>query len=109
MPKLAGASLPGAVGPVERIGRIADLIEKSSERNETLGQLTPEVVDKLHEQQLFRMLLPRAYDGEEIDLVTWFRARRHYEIISSIFKCLPLNLAGLGKPVGKLFGPRQRG
>jgi alkylation response protein AidB-like acyl-CoA dehydrogenase len=61
-------------GPVERIGRIAHVIESSGAANERLGRLTPEVVDNLHEQRLFRMLLPRAYDGEEVDLVTWFRA-----------------------------------
>ena len=61
-------------GPVERIGRIADVIGKSGAANEALGRLTPEVVDKLHEQRLFRMLLPRAYDGDEVDLGTWFRA-----------------------------------
>jgi indole-3-acetate monooxygenase len=74
MPMCSGALLPPSVSPLERIGRIADLIEKSGKRNEALRQLAPEVIDKLHEQRLFRMLLPRAYDGEEIDLVTWFRA-----------------------------------
>jgi alkylation response protein AidB-like acyl-CoA dehydrogenase len=63
-----------SAGPVERIGSIADVIEKSGGANEALGQLTPEVVEKLHEQRLFRLLLPRAYGGEEIDLVTWFRS-----------------------------------
>ena len=43
-------------------------IEKAGAANEALGQLTPEVVDKLHEQRLFRLLLPRAYGGEEVDL-----------------------------------------
>ena len=62
------------MGPVERIARIATAIEKSGAENEALGQLTPEVVNKLHEQRLFRMLLPRAYGGEEVDLPTWFRA-----------------------------------
>lgn len=61
-------------GPVERIGRIADLIARSGEANEALGRLTPEVVDALHGERLFRMLLPRDYGGEEVDYVTWFRA-----------------------------------
>src|SRR5882724_8351445 len=61
-------------GPVERIARIAPLIEGSGARNEALGVLAPEVVDGLHEQRLFRMLLPRAYGGDEVDAVTWFRA-----------------------------------
>ena len=64
----------GAAGPVERIARIAEIIERSGAANEALGRLTPEVVDKLHEARLFRMLLPRAYDGDEVDLGTWFRA-----------------------------------
>ena len=63
-----------ALGPVERIAGIAAVLERSSSANEALGRLTPEVVDKLHEQRLFRMLLPRDYDGEEVDLATWFRA-----------------------------------
>jgi indole-3-acetate monooxygenase len=74
MPSRADTSSPSADGPVARISRIADVIAKSGAANEALGQLTPEVVDKLHEQRLFRMLLPRAYGGEEVGLVTWFRA-----------------------------------
>jgi len=68
------AGAPGSAGIVERIGRIAGLIEQSGARNEALGRLAPEVVDQLHEQRLFRLLLPRVYDGEEVDLATWFRA-----------------------------------
>jgi indole-3-acetate monooxygenase len=60
--------------PLERIARIADVLERSGAANEALGRLTPEVVDKLHETRLFRLLLPRAYDGDEVDPATWFRA-----------------------------------
>lgn len=74
MPSATGPSSSGTPGPIERIGRIADVIAKAGGDNEALGQLVPQVVDHLHEQRLFRMLLPRAYGGEEIDLVTWFRA-----------------------------------
>lgn len=74
MRKGNSTSLGDAAGPVERIGQIAELIEASGGANEALGQLTPQVVDALHEQRLFRMLLPRAYGGEEVDLGTWFCA-----------------------------------
>ena len=69
MPKLAETPTPDPAGPVERIGRIAELVEASGDHNEALGRLSSQVVDKLHEERLFRMLLPRAYGGEEIDLV----------------------------------------
>jgi indole-3-acetate monooxygenase len=74
MPKTREAPPADTAGPVERIARIAKVIEASSARNEQLGRLAPEVVDKLHEQRLLRMLLPSAYGGEEVDLGTWFRA-----------------------------------
>jgi 3-hydroxy-9,10-secoandrosta-1,3,5(10)-triene-9,17-dione monooxygenase len=74
MPSRADTASPSADGPVERIGRIADVIARSSAANEALGRLTPEVVDKLHAQRLFRLLLPRAYGGDEVDPATWFRA-----------------------------------
>jgi alkylation response protein AidB-like acyl-CoA dehydrogenase len=70
---IAGTTAGDSAGPVERIARIAGLIERSAAAGEALGRLMPEVVDSLHEQRLLRLLLPRAY-GEEIDAVTWFRA-----------------------------------
>jgi len=74
MPTLVSVPPPDRTDPVERIGRIAEILEKSGAENEALGRLTPEVVNKLHEQRLFRLLLPRAYGGDEVDLPTWFRA-----------------------------------
>jgi indole-3-acetate monooxygenase len=74
MPSIAGSPSPSAADPVERIARIADVIGKSGAANEALGRLTPEVVDKLHEQRIFRLLLPRVYGGDEVDLATWFRS-----------------------------------
>jgi indole-3-acetate monooxygenase len=74
LPGISGSAAPDPAGPLERIARIAGLIETSAAANEALGRLSPEVVDKLHEERLLRMLLPRAYGGEEVDPVTWFRA-----------------------------------
>ncbi len=74
MSSIVGAAARDTAGPVERIARIAGVIEASAPANEALGRLTPEVVDRLHEQRLLRMLLPAAYGGDEIDPVTWFRA-----------------------------------
>ena len=66
------ASSPAA-DPVARVASIADVLRRAAPENEKLGRLTPEVVDKLHEQRLFRLLLPAAYGGDEADLATWFR------------------------------------
>jgi alkylation response protein AidB-like acyl-CoA dehydrogenase len=72
MPKLAGATAVEEVGPVERVARIADVIGGAGDRNEKLRRLAPEVVEALQEQRLLRLLLPRAFGGDEVDLVTWF-------------------------------------
>src|SRR5262249_49445889 len=63
------SSPPSADGPVERIGRIAEVIGRSGAADESLGRLTPEVLDKLHEQRLFRLLLPKASGGAAVGLV----------------------------------------
>ncbi len=60
--------------PVARVAKIAGLIRGSAADNEALGRLTPQVADQLVEQRLFRLLLPRAYGGDEVDLATWFRS-----------------------------------
>ena len=46
---LSGATFPTTdrASPVERIARIARLVEDSGARNEALGVLAPEVVDSL--------------------------------------------------------------
>src|SRR5262249_60521927 len=71
VPKLASAPAVEEAGPVERVARIADVIGGAGERNEKLRRLAPEVVDALHEQRLFRLLLPRAFGGDGVHLVTW--------------------------------------
>jgi alkylation response protein AidB-like acyl-CoA dehydrogenase len=70
----SSALRPDHADPLERIARIAAVIAGSGAASEQLGRLTPEVVDKLHEQRLFRLLLPRVYGGDEVDLGTWFRS-----------------------------------
>jgi alkylation response protein AidB-like acyl-CoA dehydrogenase len=65
---------PYASDPVARVASIADVLRRAAPANEKLGRLTPEVVDKLHEHRLFRLLLPAAYGGDEVDLATWFRS-----------------------------------
>jgi alkylation response protein AidB-like acyl-CoA dehydrogenase len=62
-----------ASDPVARVASIAELLDQASAENERLGRLTPQVVEALHAARLFRLLLPSAYGGEEIDLVSWFR------------------------------------
>ena len=74
MPKLAGAPAAADAGPLERIERIADVIGGAGDRNEKLRRLAPEVVEALHAQRIWRLLLPRALGGDELDLVTWFNA-----------------------------------
>ena len=59
--------------PVARARAIAARIEADSPRIEAGKALTPEVLDALHGAALFRTLLPRAYNGEEVRPATFFR------------------------------------
>lgn len=68
----SGAQAQGPT-PEERVAAIAPLISGSSERIENERRLTPEVRQALHENNLFRLLLPRVYGGEEVDPMTFFR------------------------------------
>jgi alkylation response protein AidB-like acyl-CoA dehydrogenase len=59
--------------PVARARAIAPVIEAASQRIEQGKALTPEVLDALHGAALFRTLLPRAYNGEQVTPATFFR------------------------------------
>ena len=74
MARNAGSEPADQDGPVARIARIASVVESAAAGNERIGRLQPEVVEALHGQRLFRMLLPKVYGGEEVDLATWFNA-----------------------------------
>jgi indole-3-acetate monooxygenase len=59
--------------PVARARSIAARIEADAPRIESGKALTPEVLDALHGAALFRTLLPRAYNGEEVRPAAFFR------------------------------------
>lgn len=65
------ARIRSDVDYVARARALAPLIEAAAPRMEAARQLTPEVVEALHEAGLFRMLLPRSYNGGELDLPTF--------------------------------------
>ena len=69
--RAAPAALPP---PAERVAAIAPLLTEAGAKNEALGRLTPEVVDALHAQRLYRMLLPKAYGGDEVTPPEFFKA-----------------------------------
>ena len=59
--------------PEERVAAIAPIISECSERVEKERRLTPEIRQALHENNLFRLLLPRTFGGDEVDPMTFFR------------------------------------
>src|SRR5262245_20733175 len=73
IPSPTGQAAAHALKPLARIASIAALIQNSAADNETLGRLTPPMGEQLHQQRLFRLLLPRAYGDDEVDLASWFR------------------------------------
>ena len=60
----------------ELIGRARELIpliECASERIERERRIPEDVLDALHEARLFRLLIPRSCDGEEVEPATLFQ------------------------------------
>jgi alkylation response protein AidB-like acyl-CoA dehydrogenase len=60
----------------ELIGRARELIplvERFGDRIEREGRIPAEVLDALHDARLFRLLIPRSCDGEEVEPATLFQ------------------------------------
>jgi alkylation response protein AidB-like acyl-CoA dehydrogenase len=59
----------------ELIGRARELIplfDRAGDRIERERAIPTDVLDALHDARLFRLLLPRSYDGEEVEPATLF-------------------------------------
>lgn len=56
-----------------RVARVAPAIKEASFRIEEDRRIPPELLEKLHSEKLFRLLLPKVYGGEEIDPPTFFQ------------------------------------
>jgi alkylation response protein AidB-like acyl-CoA dehydrogenase len=58
---------------IEKAEALAPTIEAAAARIEAERRIVPDVLSAMHDARLFRMLLPRAIDGEEVDPETFFR------------------------------------
>ena len=56
-----------------RVARVAPAITEASDQIERDRRLPPDLLEKLHQEKLFRLLLPKAYGGAEIDPLTFFQ------------------------------------
>ncbi len=64
---------PTAGDYLARVGRVAPVILANADRIEQERRLPPELLAALHEESLFRLLLPRPYRGEEVTPQTFFQ------------------------------------
>ena len=65
----------------ELIGRARELIpllDRAGDRIEQMRRIPDDVLDALHDARMFRLLLPRTYDGEEVEPAT------HFQVIEQI-------------------------
>jgi alkylation response protein AidB-like acyl-CoA dehydrogenase len=66
------ADLAGDRSVIARAEAVRGVVAAASDQIERERRLPPAVLDKLHEAELFRLLLPRSQDGIETDPVTFF-------------------------------------
>src|SRR6185436_12078647 len=60
-------------GWLARARALTPVLDKAAPRIEEAKALPPDIVDALHEAQLFRMLLPRSLGGAELALEEFFQ------------------------------------
>ena len=68
------AGTPTTEEMLKRIEELGSFIEESADDSEQEGHLTERLVDALHKAELFRMLLPKPYNGLEVTPVTFMRS-----------------------------------
>jgi indole-3-acetate monooxygenase len=68
----SSADLAGDPAVISRAEAMRPIVEAAADEIEEKRRLPPALLDKLHEAQLFRLLLPRSFDGFETDPITFF-------------------------------------
>ena len=68
----ASADLAGDPAVISRAEAVRAAVGAASSEIESTRRLPPDLLDKLHEAELFRLLLPRSSNGIETDPVTFF-------------------------------------
>jgi len=59
---------------IERVRRLAPIIAAAAARIEQQRVIPPEIIDAMHAARLFRLLMPRAYGGEEVEVWVYLQA-----------------------------------
>jgi indole-3-acetate monooxygenase len=58
---------PRGIDFIAKARELAPMLEKASPRIEAERRLTDDVLAALHEARMFRLILPRSFDGEEVE------------------------------------------
>ncbi|MGB6397209.1 MAG: acyl-CoA dehydrogenase family protein, partial [Bradyrhizobium sp.] len=66
------ADLAGDRSVIARAEAVSAAVAAASDEIEAIRRLPPALLDRLHEAELFRLLLPRSSNGIETDPVTFF-------------------------------------
>ena len=68
----SSTDLAGDPAVISRAEALRPIVEAASDEIEDRRRLPPALLDKLHEAQLFRLLMPRSSNGIETDPITFF-------------------------------------
>jgi alkylation response protein AidB-like acyl-CoA dehydrogenase len=70
-PTAATAAAVRGADPIARARALIPLLDSAGPRIDAARELPADVVDAMHANRMFRLLLPRAFDGEELDPATY--------------------------------------